>query len=145
MQSQLTRSTPTPQAQQVRLYAKKGGTTKGTSTAHTNEPDPYAPQPNPTPDMSSRVPSSLKALTPEQREVLQALVPDGAPLRSLRQLGWPMTRYDMLHIIEHHQSQAGGQIVQVRSLQQALCTCTVMSGCCFTTQRPPTPSAPTQP
>jgi hypothetical protein len=40
-------------------------------------------------------------------------VPDGAPLRSLRQLGWPLARQDVLHLQEHFLSQGAGQITQV--------------------------------
>jgi hypothetical protein len=47
--------------------------------------------------------------------VPQALVPDGAPLRSLRQLGWPLTRQDVMHLQAHHLSQGAGQITQVRA------------------------------
>ena len=64
--------------------------------------------------MSKRISGSIKSLKPEQRELLQALVPDGAPLRSLRQLGWPLNKQDVLHLQEHFLSQAAGQITQVR-------------------------------
>jgi hypothetical protein len=57
------------QAQQLRHFAKKAA--PKTSTPRIREPDPYAPQPAPKVDVSTRIPSSLKAVPPEQKELLQ--------------------------------------------------------------------------
>lgn len=65
-----------------------------------------------------RVPRSpkgggLAAATPEQRALLERLNPGSAPLRSLRQLGWPLGQKQVLALLHEQLGAASGTNTQV--------------------------------
>eukprot|EP00775_Hariotina_reticulata_P008359 gene8359-8543_t len=55
----------------------------------------------------------MSRLTEPQKALLQELVPSGSPLRSLRQLGWPLGQREVLALMHEQLSQAANTNVRV--------------------------------
>eukprot|EP00879_Flechtneria_rotunda_P017288 GHRR01018110.1.p1 GENE.GHRR01018110.1~~GHRR01018110.1.p1 ORF type:complete len:303 (+),score=94.02 GHRR01018110.1:332-1240(+) len=104
---------PSAQHQQLRGYASKGKQpAKATVVARPSQL--HAP-----PAFKvNRVPHAPKAdvisrLTPEQKTLFQQLNPEGGPLRSLRQLGWPLGQKQVLGLLHDQLGNAAGSNVYV--------------------------------
>ncbi|WIA09896.1 hypothetical protein OEZ85_010110 [Tetradesmus obliquus] len=100
--------------QQLRGYAAKGKGGAKAAAAPPPKKAPAAPDPYAPPKWRMRrVPHSpkgggLAAATPQQRALLERLNPGSTPLRSLRQLGWPLGQKQVLALLHDQLGAATG-------------------------------------